>query len=107
MAGTHLGRLHMLNSTLVLRQNGSGPFDANLLTHTHGTDVWHSTKRLLAQAANWVTAADMIAQELDTPKMGLLIRSTGTTSSASTGVTYSSSTRLRNAAFVEGTHYRM
>jgi hypothetical protein len=43
------GDCHMLDATLVIRPNGVASFDANLWTHTHGTDVWHSTIHLIGQ----------------------------------------------------------
>jgi hypothetical protein len=43
------GDCHMANGTLVIRPNGSASFDADMWTHTHGTDYWHSTIRLLGQ----------------------------------------------------------
>ena len=43
------GDCHMLGATLIIRPNGSASFDADLWTHTHGTDVWHSTIHLVGQ----------------------------------------------------------
>jgi hypothetical protein len=36
-----------MGAVLVIRPNGTATFDANVWTHTHGTDVWHSTIHLL------------------------------------------------------------
>lgn len=43
------GDCHMVNGTLVIHPNGSASFDADMWTHTHGTDYWHSTIHLLGQ----------------------------------------------------------
>jgi hypothetical protein len=32
-----------MDGTLIIRPNGTATFDAQIWTHTHGTDVWHST----------------------------------------------------------------
>ena len=40
------GDCHQVGATLVIRSNGSASFDSNIWTHTHGTDVWHSTVHL-------------------------------------------------------------
>jgi hypothetical protein len=41
------GDCHMEGGVLVIRPNGLASFDADIWTHTHGTDVWHSTVHLL------------------------------------------------------------
>jgi hypothetical protein len=43
------GDCHMVGATLIIRPNGTATFDADLWTHTHGTDIWHSRIRLFGQ----------------------------------------------------------
>jgi hypothetical protein len=43
------GDCHMVGATLVIHSNGTASFDSQVWTHTHGTDVWHSTIHLLGQ----------------------------------------------------------
>ena len=40
------GDCHQDGATLVIRSNGTATFDSQIWTHTHGTDVWHSTIHL-------------------------------------------------------------
>ena len=41
------GDCHMDGATLVIHSNGHAVFDSQVWTHTHGTDIWHSTIHLV------------------------------------------------------------
>ena len=40
------GDCHQIGATLIIRPDGFATFDSEIWTHTHGTDVWHSTIHL-------------------------------------------------------------
>jgi len=46
------GDCHQEGATLIIRPNGTASFSSVVWTHTHGTDVWHSTIHLRGAGGN-------------------------------------------------------
>lgn len=64
------GDCHMLDATLFIRPNGVASFDANLWTHTHGTDVWHSTIHLIGQGVERSSSGNQDSPGIGHPQDG-------------------------------------
>jgi len=64
------GDCHMLDATLVIRPNGVASFDANLCTHTYGTDYWHSTIHLVGQGVERSSSGNHDSPDIGHPQDG-------------------------------------
>ena len=88
------GDCHQVGATLVIRSNGSASFDSNIWTHTHGTDVWHSTVHLRGPGGEPEIVVTMTVWVFPTITMGPGIRSIFITISVFPQVTSAALTKL-------------